>query len=243
MRTPAMLGDLLPVAVPGLIVVGAASMLVMQTRIGPQIFGGPIVFLLLSLLVGILVVGYLVAGLQEVLAGRLDAWTLPPASHLDFSEHRVLVPSHAFERAGFTCQEAGVAVPLGAAYALERALAGAWGTPEGAGWDRVAFLQRITLALGLSAVLALAFMLGGLAAGGLDPGLRSHGGTVLVFGAVTAYLVGRRVARARREAIIDLLADARALLLDRGEQKEVRRVLNELDLTLKEEDAGVGIPR
>lgn len=239
-----MLGDLLPVATPGLLVVGAAAMLVMQTTIGPMIFGGPIVFLLLSLVVGVLVVGYLVAGLQELLASRWNPWALPPSSHLDWGQHAVIVPSHAIERAGFRCPEAGVAVPLGTAYALERALAGAWGTPEGAGWDRVAFLQRITLALAISAILALVFVIGGFAASGaLDPGLRSHGGTVFILGALAAGLVGRRAVTARQESVIDLLADARALLLDRGENKEVRRVLNDLDLSLDEGDPGMSIRR
>lgn len=239
-----MLGDLLPIAVPGLIVVGAAGMLVMQTAIGPMIFGGPIVFLLLSLIVGVLVTGYLVTGIQEVLSGRLDAWALPPEGHLDWSDHAVLLPSHALERAGFRCEEPGVAVPLGTAYALERALAGAWGTPEGAGWDRVAYLQRVTLALGLAALLAFVFLVGGVATGGgIDPGLRSHGGTVAILGTLSALLVGRRVTAARRESVIDLLADARALLLDRGEQREVRRVLNDLGLSLAEEDPGMNITR
>lgn len=238
-----MLGDLLPIAVPGVIVVGAAAMLVMQTPIGPMVFGGPIVFLLLSLTVGVLVTGYFVTGIQEVLSGRLDAWALPPEGHLDWSDHAVLVPSHALERAGFRCEEAGVAVPLGTAYALERALAGAWGTLEGAGWDRVAYLQRVTLALATSALLAFVFLVASLGMGGVDAGLRSHGATVAILGTLTALLVGRRVTAARREAVIDLLADARALLLDRGEQREVRRVLNDLGLSLAEEDPGMSITR
>lgn len=238
-----MLGDLLPVAVPGLIVVGAAGMLVMQTSIGPMVFGGPIVFLLLSLLVGVLVVGYVLAGLQSWLSARWARWALPPEAHLDVGEHSIILPAYALERAGFRCKDAGLAVPLGSLYALERSLAGAWGTPEGAGWDRVAFLQRITLALGLSTLLALGFLIGAIATGNVDPGLRSHAGTVLVMGAIGTGLVARYVAQARREAVIDLFADARAFLMDRGEHDEIRRVMDELDLGLKEQDPAHNVPR
>lgn len=242
MRNLTLLGDLLPVAVPGLVVLGAASMLVMQTPVGEMIFTGPTAFLVLSLVVGTLVLGYLVGAAQEILAGRVPAWALPPTSHLDAGEHGVTLPERAVERAGFVA-DGPVRVPLGLAYALERSLAGAWGTPEG-GWNRAAFLQRISLAMGLSALLALAFLAGGLAAGGgLDPGLRSHGGTVLVLGGLTAWLVGVRASTARREAVVELLADARALIMDRGEHQEVRRVLDELGLSLAGEEPAVGVPR
>lgn len=243
MRTPATWGALLPVAVPGLIVVGAAGLLVMQTTIGPQIFGGPTVFLVLSLLVGTLVVGYLVAGVQEWLATRRPGWALPPQAHLTEAEHAIELPERALRRAGYEAQSTPVEFPLGRAYALERTLAGAWGTPEGAGWDRAAFLLRVALALGLSAALGLAFLAGGLVDGAIDRGLRSHGGTVLILGGLSSWLVARRAAWARREAIVDILADARALVLDRGEFEEVRQVFDELGLRLKGRDAGVSVTR
>lgn len=237
-----MTSSLLDVAVPGAIVLGAVSMLVMQTPVGPMIFSGPVAFLVVSLVVAVLVLGYLTAALQEVLAGRLAAWALPPTSHLDEGEHAVHLPARTVERAGFGCEGDGVTVRLGLAYALERSLAGAWGTPEG-GWDRAAYLQRISLALGLSALLALAFLAAGMATGGIDPGLRSHGGTVFVLGSVASWLVSIRAAQARRETVVELLADARALIMDRGEHQEVRRILDELGLSLAGEEPTVGVPR
>lgn len=243
MRAPATWGALLPVALPGLIVVGATALLVMQTPIGPQIFGGPTVFLLLSLVVGTLVVGYLVAGLQEWLATVRSNWALPPQAHLTEAEHAIELPEQALRRAGYEAESTPIRIPLGRVYALERTLAGAWGTPEGAGWDRAAFLQRIALALGLSAGLATVFIVGGLADGAIDRGLRSHGGTVLILGALTSWLVARRAVWARREAIVDILADARALVLDRGEFEEVRQVFDELGLRLTGRDAGVSVTR
>lgn len=243
MRPPITWGDLLPVLIPGLIVLGAASMLVMQTPLGPLVFGGNLVFLLLSLLVGALVVGYLVSGLQEVLTRIVPAWALPPTSHLGARIHGVTLPRLAVEQAGFRSEASTVTLPLGDAYALERSLAGAWGTPETAGWDRVAFLQRLSLALALAALLAAAFLAWGLLGSGVDAGLRSHGLTVLLLGGATAALVGQRSATARREAIINLLADARALLMDRGEHQEVRRVLTDAGLSLEGEDPGFEVPR
>lgn len=243
MRPPITWGDLLPVAVPGLIIVGAAAMLVMQTQLGPLVFGGNLVFLLLSLLVGTLVVGYLVSGTQEVLARVVPAWALPPTSHLASIAHGVNLPRSAVEHAGFESETATVTLHLGDAYALERSLAGAWGTPETAGWDRVAFLQRLSLALAVSALLAAAFLAWGFTGAGIDAGLRSHGFTVLLLGGAAAALVGQRSATARREAIINLLADARALLTDRGEHQEVRRVISDAGLSLKGEDPGFEVPR
>jgi hypothetical protein len=241
MRDLAFLGDLLPVLVPGGIVLGAASTLVLQTPVGTMIFTGPTAFLVVSLLVGTLVLGYLVGGLQELLAGRVAAWALPPTSHLDEQDHTVELPRAAVERAGFRA-EGSVHVRLGLAYALERSLAGAWGTPEG-GWDRAAFLQRVALALGLSAGLAVGFLVAGVAGGGLDAGLRSHGGTVLLLGGLAGWLVAVRAGAARREAVLELLADARAMIMDRGEHQEVRRILDELGLSLAGEEPAVGVPR
>ncbi len=243
MRPPITLGDLLPIAVPGLLLVGAAAMLVMQTPLGPLIFGGNLVFLLISLVVGILVAGYLVGGIQEVLAGRVASWALPPTSHLAATVHAVTLPQSAVEQAGFRCETDTATLRLGDAYALERSLAGAWGIPEAAGWDRAAYLQRTALALAASSLLAALFLAWGLVAGTVDAGLRSHGLTVLILGALAASLVGLRSVTARREAAINLLADARALLTDRGEHQEVRRVLNDAGLSLKGEDPGYEIPR
>lgn len=243
MRTPAMLGDLLPIAVPGFLVVGALSVLVRPTVIGDLAFTGSWVFLIMGVATGTLVLGYLLAGLQEALSTRVSAFALPPASHLDWSEHAVVLPAPAVERAGYRCGEGGVVVPLGTAYALERALSGAWGTPEGAGWDRVAYLQRIAMALGLSALLGLGFLAVGLATGSLNPGIRSHGGAVLLLGALSSWLVALKASRSRSEAVLDLLADARALLLDRGEQTEVRRCLNEIGIELTEEGMGLNVAR
>lgn len=241
MRTPVRFGDLLPVAVPGFLVVGAASLLVMQTAVGVMIFNGPIVFLLLGLLVGVLVLGYILAGVQEILSTRLAGWSLPPEAHLDDDEHVIEVPAYGFERAGFSVEGSLVQVPLGSAFALERALAGAWGTPEGAGWERIAFLQRVTLGFIVATLIAVLFFVGGIAQGQLDAGVRSHGGMVFLLGALGTWLVGRRIRPTRQEAVLDLFADARALLLDRGEQDEVRRVMEDLGLSLAEEDPGLGV--
>lgn len=241
MRPPAMASDLWGVAVPGAIVLGALAMLVMQTPLGSMIFSGPVAFLVVSLLVGVLVLGYLTAALQEVLAGRWSPWALPPTSHLDEGDHTVRLSAASVERAGFGCEGEAVTVRLGLAYALERSLAGAWGTPEG-GWDRAAYLQRIALAMALSALLALGFLASGLSAG-FDAGLRSHAGTVLVLGSLTAWLVSIRARQARREAVVELLADARAMIMDRGEHQEVRRILDELGLSLTGEEPTVGVPR
>lgn len=234
MRPPATLGDLLPVLVPGLVLVGAAALLAMATPVGPMIFAGDVVFLLLSILAGALVAGYVVSALQEGLAAARPAWALPPMAHLAADDHAAQVPAPAARRAGFEAEGPTVEVPLGAAYALERALAGAWGIPEGAGWGRVAHLQRMALALGLSSALALAFLAGGLLDGSVSRGLRAHATPVLVLGALGAWLCWRRARAARREGVVDLLADARALVMDRGEHPEVRRVLDELGLDLQE---------
>jgi hypothetical protein len=239
MRPPATLGDLLPVLVPGTVLLGAAALLAMATPVGPMIFAADAVFLLLSVVAGALVAGYLVAGLQEHLAATRPAWALPPMAHLaptDVAEH---VPATAAQRAGFEADGTTVEVPLAAAYALERALAGAWGIPEGAGWGRVQHLQRMALALGASAALAAAFFLGGLLAGEISRGLRAHGTPVLVLGLVGALLCWRRARAARREGVVDLLADARALVMDRGEHPEVRRVLDEVGLDLREPEVDV----
>lgn len=234
MRPPARLGDLLPVLVPGLLLTGAAALLAMATPVGPMIFGGDAVFLVLSILAGALVLGYILGAVQEQLASFHPDWTLPPAAHLAAGDHVVTLPAAAVARAGFEAEGGSVVVPLGEAYALERSLAGAWGVPEGAGWARVQHLQRVALALGASAVLAAAFLVGGLSGGGLPRGLVSHGTPVLVLGAVGSTLLWRRARAARREGVVDLLADARALVMDRGEHPEVRRILDELGLEMVE---------
>lgn len=244
MRTPGSVGDLLPVAVPGFLVLGALSVLVTPTVVGQLAFSGPWQQLLLGVLTGTLVLGYLLASFQEALARSLRAWALPPNAHLAHREHAIEMPEAALRRAGYESVEGGGAiVPLGAAYALERSLAGEWGTPEGAGWDRVAFLQRLTLAFGAAGLLGLAFLLGAAANGTLDQGMRSHAGAVFVLGWLVAMLLARVVRHARREAVLDLLADARALLLDRGESAEVRRVLTDLGLDLSEESVAASVSR
>lgn len=240
MEPPALFGHLLPVAIPGTIIVGALAMLVMQTPLGPMIFQGPLPFLLLSLIVGILVLGYLVSALQETLSRSLSTWALPPTGHLDDDGHAITLPPHAVERAGFQAQTAPVTIPLGDAYALERSLAGAWGTPERS-WDRAAFLQRLTLAFLTSALTATLFLIQGALTSRITPGLASHGLTVLLLAGITAALLTHRAQMARKEAILELLADARALLTDRGEHQEVRRILNDANLTLTGEDPGYKI--
>ena len=236
MRTPGSLGDLLPVAVPGFLVVGALSVLLLPTALGALAFGGPAVQLVVGLLTGALVFGYLIAGLQEALARRAGRWALPPSAHFAAGPAVVELPATAVERAGYAPASPGpVSVPLGLAYSLERSLAGEWGTPEGAGWDRVAFLHRVSLALGLAAVLAAALMLGTAAAGAFTSGIRSHASAVLLLGGLASWMVGRFALQARREAVLDLLADARALLMDRGDTAEVRHALAAIGLELAEE--------
>lgn len=242
MRAPASFGQLAPIVVPGLIVVGALGMLVTATPIGAMIFGGPWIFVLLSLVAGTLVAGYLTAGLAEAFADRLGTWSLPQGAHLAEDEPVVALPAHAIERAGFTTELAVVHVPAHAAYALERSLAGAWGVPEDH-WSRTAFVQRLTLALVLSVAFALAFLVGDLLMGeGISRGMREHAGTIVVAGSLTAGLTARSVRRTRREAVIDLLADARAMVMDRGEHREVRRVLDDIGIDLDEDEASIGVP-
>lgn len=239
MRAPLRPGDLLPVLVPGLVLVGAAALLAMATPVGPMIFAGDVVFLLLSILAGALVLGYLVAGLQEHLATTRPGWALPPAAHLAEADHVVALPARAVERAGFQAQGEPVEVPVGDAYALERSLAGAWGIPEGAGWGRTQHLQRVALALAASTALAAAFLAGGFLTGAVSRGLRAHGTPVLVLGAAGALVLWGRARAARREGVVDLLADARALVMDRGPHPEVRRVLDGLGVELEEPDVDV----
>jgi hypothetical protein len=43
--------------------------------------------------------------------------------------------------------------------------------------------------------------------------------------------------------VLELLADARAMVMDRGEHQEVRRILDELGLSLAGEEPAVGVPR
>jgi hypothetical protein len=242
MRAPASFGQLAPVVVPGLIVVGALGLLVTATPIGAMIFGGPWIFVLLSVAAGTLVAGYLTAGLAELFADRLGTWALPPGAHLSRRDPVIQLPARAVERAGFTAGQDPVLVPVEAAYALERSLAGAWGVPEDH-WSRTAFLQRLTLALVLSVAFALAFMSGDVLVGeGLSRGMREHAGTVLFGGLVTAWLVARAVRRSRREAAVDLLADARAMVMDRGEHREIRRVLDDIGIELDEGEAAMGVP-
>jgi hypothetical protein len=242
MRAPASFGQLAPVVVPGLVVVGALGMLVTATPIGAMIFGGPWIFVLLSLVAGTLVAGYLTAGLAQLFADRLGTWALPPGAHLSPREPAISLPARAVERAGFNAAHEAVRVPAWAAYALERSLAGAWGVPEDH-WSRAAFLQRLTLALVLSVAFALAFMAGDVLVGeGLSRGMREHAGTIAIAGTFTAALVARGVRRARQAAAIDLLADARAMVMDRGQHREIRRVLDEIGIELDQGEAAVGVP-
>lgn len=237
MRAPASFGQLAPIFVPGLVVVGALGLLVVATPIGGMIFGGPWIFVLLSVFAGTLVAGYLVAGLASWLSDRRVGWALPPSAHLVAAERTVNLPARAVERAGFETDEERVRVPAHLAYALERSLAGAWGVPEDH-WSRTAFLQRITVALVLSVLFATLFLLGDVAAGqGLSRGMRQHAGTIVIAGTLTGWLLARAAERSRQEAVIDLLADARAMVMDRGEHREVRRVLDELGLELADEGA------
>lgn len=239
MRTPMSMGDLLPVAVPGFLVIGALSILVTPTFLGALAFTGPLVGLLLGLATGVLVFGYLITAVQTMLSGRAGGWGLPPETHLAKAQPVVTLPAEALERAGFSVHAPVLEVPLGHAFSLERALAGAWGTPEGAGWDRVAFVQRMAIAFWTSAGLALLFLLGAGLTGQLSRGLRDHATPVLVLGLAVAWLLSRLAARLRKEAVLELFADARALLLDRGENREVQRVLADLDVRLAEEELGI----
>lgn len=241
MRAPASFGQLAPIAVPGFILVGALAMLARATAIGSLIFSASWVFLLVSVLAGTLVAGYLVAGLADSLADRRAGWSLPPASHLQEAERAIYLPAHAVERAGFTTAEDVVRVPAHAAYALERSLAGAWGVPEDH-WSRTTFLQRITIALVLSVVVATGFLVASAFLGGrISPGMRSHAGTIIIAGTIAGWLLANAVERTRREAVVDLLADARAMVMDRGEHREIRRILDELGLDLEGSEAAVGV--
>ncbi len=242
MRTPGTFGHLLPIAVPGFIVMGALSVLVTPTIVGRlAFFSGSTSLLVIGVLTGTLVIGYLLSGWQTWLAGTSAGWALPPEAHLSEEERVVELPARAVQRAGFSTHDETVVVPLAEAFAMERALAGAWGTPEGAGWDRVSFVQRLVLAFAASAVLALGFLAGAIAMGAVSRGMRDHAGSVLVLGAIGAWLLHRLAARMRREAVLEILADARALLLDRGENTEVQRVLQDIGLRLQEEELGIGI--
>lgn len=241
MRAPASFSQLAPIAVPGLVLVGALGLLVMATPIGFMVFGGPWLFTLLSIVAGVIVAGYLVTALTESVAGRRAGWRLPPAAHLLARESSVQLPAEAVRRAGFEVDEGPVRVPTHLAYALERSLAGAWGVPEDH-WSRTAFLQRLTTALVLAVVFATLFLLGDVLAGqGLSSGMRSHAGTIVLAGSITGWLVAGVADRTRREAVIDLLADARAMVMDRGEHREVRRVLDELGLEIDSGEAEVGV--
>lgn len=235
-----MLGDLLEIVVPGLILQGALGILAIATPVGPMIFSGPWVFTVLTVLAGVLVVGYLVAGLQAWVGSYRHTWQVPPGSHFAEVPAVIDLPAHAVERAGFTTEEQTVQIPQGKAYALERSLAGAWGIPEDT-WSRPVFLQRLTVAFALSAIAGLVFVLGDLAnGGGITPGIRRHAGLVIPASIVTGWLTARAAQAARKTAILDLLADARAMVMDRGEHREVRRVLDEIGLGLAEEDADHG---
>jgi hypothetical protein len=244
-----MLGDLLDVIVPGLILQGGLGVLVIATPVGPMIFGGPWVFTLLTVVAGVLVTGYLVAGLQAWIGTRRATWQMPPGSHFADEQPTVELPARAVERAGFTTTHETIEVPHGDAYALERSLAGAWGIPEDT-WNRAIFLQRITVAFTLAAIAGVVFVLGDVAMGqGLSRGIRTHAGLVIPASLVTGWLTASAAQGARRAAILDLLADARAMVVDRGEHREVRRVLDELGLGLAEEetdesnDETWGVPR
>jgi hypothetical protein len=242
MRAPVSFGHLAPIVVPGLILVGALGLLVMATPIGAMVFNGPWIFVLLSVLAGTLVAGYLVAGLAGALADRRAGWTVPPAAHLAEGERAIRLPARAVERAGFATSGEVVSVPAHAAYALERSLAGAWGVPEDH-WARTVFLQRLTVAFVVSVLFATAFLVGdALLGAGISRGIREHAGTIVVAGAVTGWLLANAVERARREAVLDLLADARAMVMDRGEHREVRRVLDEIGIELEGGEAAVGVP-
>lgn len=241
MRAPSTFGQLAPIAVPGLILVGALSMLVMATRIGTMVFTGPWLFVLLSILAGTLVAGYLVAGLTEVVADSRAGWTLPPTGHLILPERGVNLPDHAVQRAGFATSHDPVHIPLHLAYALERSLAGAWGIPEDH-WSRTKFLQRLTVALVLSVLLATIFLVGDALLGeGISRGMRDHAGTIVIAGTLAGWLLANAAERTRCEAVIDLLADARALVMDRGEHREVRRVLEEIGISIDDNEAAVGV--
>ncbi|MDX1612066.1 MAG: hypothetical protein R3185_06830 [Candidatus Thermoplasmatota archaeon] len=241
MRTPGTLGHLLPVALPGFVVTGALVTLVMPTFLGRLAFTEPVVPLVVGLLTAVVVFGYLLAAIQTRLAASRPGWALPPEAHLASDDVAEVLPASAVQRAGFATHSDPVEIPLGHAFALERALSGAWGTPEGAGWDRVAFIQRMGLSLMTAGGLAIAFLAGAGAAGAMSRGLRDHAGPVLVFGLLTGWLLLKAARRMRKEAILELLADARALLLDRGENTEVQRVLADVDLRLQEEELGVDL--
>ena len=242
MRAPASFGQLAPIAIPGLLLVGALGMLVMATPIGGMIFGGPWIFVLLSVVAGTLLAGYLVTALAQAWADRRAGWALPPAAHLAVGDRAIRLPARAVERAGFVTHQDEVRVPAHAAYALERSLAGAWGVPEDH-WSRTAFLQRLTVALVLSVVAAVVFLVGdALAGAGISRGMREHAGTVVIAGTLTGWLVATSVERSRQEAAVDLLADARAMVMDRGEHREVRRVLDDIGIELDSGEAAVGVP-
>lgn len=244
MRTPGSLGDLLPIAVPGFLVIGALSTLIIPTVVGALAYSGPLTPLVLGLITGTLVFGYLLATVQEAIARRGGAWALPPGSHLADREATIVVPNAAVRRAGFEpIDNDAIEVPIATAYALERSLSGEWGTPEGAGWDRVAFLQRLTLGFATASLLGLAFLVVAVATENLTRGIREHATPVFVLGGLVAWALGRVVAHARRESVLDLLADARALLMDRGDVAEVRRVLSELGLELSEESLSASVSR
>jgi hypothetical protein len=238
-----MLGDLLDVIVPGLILEGAIAIMAIATPVGPMIFSGPWMFTVLTVIAGVLVLGYIAAGLQSWIAHRYTAWLLPPDAHLAPNAAPIRVPARAVERAGFQAENDPVEVPHGHAYALERSLAGAWGVPE-ATWARAAFLQRVTVAFTLSALVAAFFLVGDVANGaGVTRGIRTHGSMVLGVGVLGALLVNRAAAWARRTAIVDLFADARAMVMDRGEHREVRRVLDAVGLEMEGEPGEtLGVP-
>lgn len=241
MRAPATLGHLLPVAVPGLVLVGALGLLVTATPVGAMVFSGPWTLVVLSILAGVLVAGYAVAGLAEAVAARRPRWALPPETHLAGPERAVTLPARAVQRAGFATAREQVRVPVHLAYALERSLAGAWGVPEDH-WSRTRFLQRLTVALVASVALATAFLVGDALAGhGITRGMREHAGTVILAGGLTGWLAAGAAERTRRHAVVDLLADARAMVMDRGEHREVRRVLDAIGLELADEEAAVGV--